>query len=115
MQNPIILQMKGIDMSYTPEQFAADSGISRAEINEAKDRLLEEMRLYELKETRKRQDVTQKQLAERMGVSQKRVSSLESGDVDKTEIRTLRRYLDAIGGRLQVNAIMPDGRTLQLV
>lgn len=50
-----------------------------------------------------------------MGVSQKRVSSLESGDVDKTEIRTLRRYLDAIGGRLQVNAIMPDGRTLQLV
>lgn len=102
-------------MSYTPEQFAADSGISRAEINEAKDRLLEEMRLYELKETRKRQDVTQKQLAERMGVSQKRVSSLESGDVDKTEIRTLRRYLDAIGGRLQVNAIMPDGRTLQLV
>ena len=55
------------------------------------------------------------ELAERMGVSQKRVSSLESGDVDKTEIRTLRRYLDAIGGRLQVNAIMPDGRTLQLV
>ena len=73
------------------------------------------MRLYELKEARKQQDVTQKQLAERMGVSQKRVSSLESGDVDKTEIRTLRRYLDAIGGRLQVNAIMPDGRTLQLV
>lgn len=102
-------------MSYTPEQFAADSGISRAEINEAKNRLLEEVRLYELKEARKQQDVTQKQLAERMGVSQKRISTLESGDVDKTEIRTLRRYLDAIGGKLQVNAIMPDGRTLQLV
>ena len=101
-------------MSYTLEDFKADHDLDQKTIDERKEQLLEEMRLYELKEARKQQDVTQKQLAERMGVSQKRVSSLESGDVDKTEIRTLRRYLDAIGGRLQVNAIMPDGRTLQL-
>lgn len=102
-------------MSYTLEDFKADHDLDQKTIDERKEQLLEEMRLYELKEARKQQDVTQKQLAERMDVSQKRVSSLESGDVDKTEIRTLRRYLDAIGGRLQVNAIMPDGRTLQLV
>ena len=102
-------------MSYTLEDFKADHDLDQKTIDERKEQLLEEMRLYELKEARKQQDVTQKQLAERTGVSQKRVSSLESGDVDKTEIRTLRRYLDAIGGRLQVNAIMPDGRTLQLV
>ena len=102
-------------MSYTLEDFKADHDLDQKTIDERKEQLLEEMRLYELKEARKQQDVTQKQLAERMGVRQKRVSSLESGDVDKTEIRTLRRYLDAIGGRLQVNAIMPDGRTLQLV
>ena len=102
-------------MSYTLEDFKADHDLDQKTIDERKEQLLEEMRLYELKEARKQQDVTQKQLAERMGVSQNRVSSLESGDVDKTEIRTLRRYLDAIGGRLQVNAIMPDGRTLQLV
>lgn len=102
-------------MSYTLEDFKADHDLDQKTIDERKEQLLEEMRLYELKEARKQQDVTQKQLAERMGVSQKRVSSFESGDVDKTEIRTLRRYLDAIGGRLQVNAIMPDGRTLQLV
>lgn len=102
-------------MSYTPEQFAADSGISRAEIDAAKERLLEEIRLYELKETRKEQAMTQKQLAKRMGVSQKRISVLESGDVDRTEVRTLKKYLQAIGGRLQISAVMPDGRTLQLV
>ena len=102
-------------MSYTLEDFKADHDLDQKTIDERKEQLLEEMRLYELKEARKQQDVTQKQLAERKGDSQKRVSSLESGDVDKTEIRTLRRYLDAIGGRLQVNAIMPDGRTLQLV
>lgn len=107
--------LEGHEMSYTLEDFKADHDLDQKTIDERKEQLLEEMRLYELKEARKQQDVTQKQLAERMGVSQKRVSSLESGDVDKTEIRTLRRYLDAIGGRLQVNAIMPDGRTLQLV
>ena len=84
-------------MSYTLEDFKADHDLDQKTIDERKEQLLEEMRLYELKEARKQQDVTQKQLAERMGVSQKRVSSLESGDVDKTEIRTLRRYLDAIG------------------
>lgn len=102
-------------MSYTLEDFKADHDLDDKEIDRTKERLLEEMRLYELKEARKAQDVTQKQLAERMGVSQKRVSVLESGDVDRTEIRTLRRYLQAIGGKLQVSAVMPDGRTLQLV
>ena len=94
-------------MSYTLEDFKADHDLDQKTIDERKEQLLEEMRLYELKEARKQQDVTQKQLAERMGVSQKRVSSLE--------FRTLRRYLDAIGGKLQVKAVMPDGRTLQLV
>lgn len=102
-------------MSYTLEQFKTDHNLDQEEIDKTKNRLLEEMRVYELKEARKARDVTQKQLAEKMGVSQKRVSILESGDVDRTEIRTLRRYLQAIGGQLQVNAILPDGQSLQLV
>ena len=65
-------------MSYTLEDFKADHDLDQKTIDERKEQLLEEMRLYELKEARKQQDVTQKQLAERMGVSQKRVSSLES-------------------------------------
>ena len=40
-------------MSYTIEQFMSDSGVTRAEVDEAKDRMLEEMRVYELKEARK--------------------------------------------------------------
>lgn len=102
-------------MSYTLKDFKADHNLDQQEIDTRKQQLLEEIRLYELKEARKQQDVTQKELAKRMSVSQKRVSILESGDVDRTEVRTLRRYLQAIGGKLQVNAVMPDGRTLQLV
>lgn len=102
-------------MSYTLEQFKADHDLHQREIDAAKTRMLDEIRLYDLKEARKAQNVTQKQIAQRMGVSQKRISTLESGDVDRTEIRTLRRYLDSIGGRLQVNAVLPDGRTLQII
>lgn len=44
---------KGDGMSYSLEQAIADSGIPREEIDEAKKRMLEEMRAYELKEARK--------------------------------------------------------------
>ena len=37
-------------MSYTPERFMADSGITRDEVEAEKRRMLEEIRLYELKE-----------------------------------------------------------------
>ena len=40
-------------MSYTPERFMADSGITRDEVEAEKRRMLEEIRLYELKEARK--------------------------------------------------------------
>ena len=78
-------------MSYTPEQFMKDSGISDQEVKDAKDRMLEQMRLYELKEAREARNMTQKQLAESMGVSQKRISVLESGDVEHVEVSTLKR------------------------
>ena len=51
-------------MSYTLEDFKADHDLDQKTIDERKEQLLEEMRLYELKEARKQQDVTQKQLAE---------------------------------------------------
>ena len=67
-------------MSYTPERFMADSGITRDEVEAEKRRMLEEIRLYELKEARKAEHVTQKRLAQALGVSQKRISVIESGD-----------------------------------
>ena len=38
-------------MSYSIEQFIPDSGITRAEVDEAKARMLERMHMYGLKET----------------------------------------------------------------
>lgn len=102
-------------MSYTPERFMKDNGISHEEVTAAKERLLEEARLYELKEARKAQHLTQKQLAKTLGVSQKRVSILESGDVEHVKIDTLKRYLEGIGGNLRITASLPGGGELQLI
>lgn len=40
-------------MSYTPERFMADSGVTRDEVEAEKRRMLDGIRLYELKEARK--------------------------------------------------------------
>ena len=97
-------------MSYTPERFMADSGITRDEVEAEKRRMLEEIRLYELKEARKAEHVTQKRLAQALGVSQKRIS-----DVDHIKVDTLKRYLEGIGGTLHVTASLPGGKELRLV
>lgn len=43
-----------------------------------------------------------------MGVSAPRVSALEHGDIDKTEVSTLRSYVEALGGSLRVVADFGD-------
>ena len=46
----------------------------------------------------------QADVAELMGVSQARVSKLESGDLSRTELGTLQSYVAALGGRLRIVA-----------
>lgn len=46
----------------------------------------------------------QTDVAELMGVSQARVSKLESGDLSRTELGTLQSYVAALGGRLRIVA-----------
>ncbi len=44
-----------------------------------------------------------------MGVSQARVSKLESGDLSHTELGTLQSYVAALGGELRIVADLADG------
>ena len=48
--------------------------------------------------------ITQTTLAQQLHVSQNRVSRIERGDVDIAQIETLRRYIEALGGELTVEA-----------
>lgn len=57
-----------------------------------------------LRMERKRRGLTQQAVAERMQVSQSRVSAIETGALEATEVGTLARYLRALGARLKLNA-----------
>ncbi|MFH7593978.1 XRE family transcriptional regulator [Streptomyces racemochromogenes] len=81
---------------------------SAAERRAAMDRLMAEVRAYRLAEIRQEQALTQRDVAETMGVSAPRVSAIENGDMDRTEVATLRSYVEAIGGHLRVVADFGD-------
>ncbi len=61
-------------------------------------------RAYRLREIREEQGVTQKELAERMSLTQPTISALESGDLDRSGLATLRAYVEALGGNIEVIA-----------
>ncbi|HVK25280.1 MAG TPA: helix-turn-helix domain-containing protein [Actinokineospora sp.] len=61
-----------------------------------------------LAQLRKDAGISQGEIAERMGVSQARVSQLENGEIGQMEIDTLSRYINALGGTLKLVADFED-------
>jgi predicted XRE-type DNA-binding protein len=86
----------------------AAANLNEDQVAAHRQRLDEEVRAYRLAEVRRRQDLTQEQVASAMGVRQPRVSQLESGDLSHIEMATLRSYVAALGGRLRVVAEFGD-------
>ena len=60
--------------------------------------------LVALRELLRERSVTR--AAERMGVTKSRVSQIERGEV--STIETVARYVQAIGGRIQISAVFGD-------
>ncbi|MEV7625515.1 helix-turn-helix transcriptional regulator [Actinoplanes sp. NPDC089786] len=82
----------------------------RAELHDGDDEALAAERArteawvsaFHLAEERKRLGLTQRQVAELMGVSPGRVSQIENGDLDVNEVATLSRYARALGARMRI-------------
>jgi transcriptional regulator with XRE-family HTH domain len=67
-----------------------------------------EVRAYRLKEVREEQGLTQVELAERMHVKQPSVSALESGEIDRAGLATIKAYVEALGGEVEIIADFGD-------
>jgi predicted XRE-type DNA-binding protein len=63
---------------------------------------------FRLAQLRQELQLSQAEVAKRMGISQPRISQLENGDVGQMEVDTLSRYVLALGGRLKLVADFDD-------
>jgi transcriptional regulator with XRE-family HTH domain len=69
-----------------------------------------ESRAYKLRELREALEITQVQLAAKIDVSQNRISRIEHGDIEKSQVDTLRKYVEAVGGTLRLEVEIGDQR-----
>lgn len=72
------------------------------------DELRAQVRAHRLAEVRKRHRTTQVELAQKMGISQARVSDIERGKLGRSEVDTLAAYVAALGGKLKIVADFGD-------
>lgn len=83
----------------------ADSGGEEA-VAEARRRNQAYVDGYKLAERRVALELSQADVAERMGVTKSRVSQIERGEVSTVEV--IARYVEALGGQLRISAEFGD-------
>jgi predicted XRE-type DNA-binding protein len=83
----------------------AQGRVDPARADAARKEMHDAVQAHRLAEIRKAQcHARQADVAAMMGVSQARVSKLESGDLSRTELGTLQSYVAALGGHLRIVA-----------
>ncbi len=75
-------------------------------IAEHSAQMLARVRAHTLADVRRRKGLTQKQVAEAMGVTVGRISQIEHGDLSGLDV--LDRYVQALGGQLGLVATFGD-------
>lgn len=97
-------------MAKSIEDLLSERPVNRSAVDAHKKRLIEEVRAYRLRELREASSLTQVELAQRLQVSQNRVSRIESGDMEHSQVATLRKYVEAVGGHLRIEVELGDER-----
>ncbi|MGH3342572.1 MAG: XRE family transcriptional regulator [Carbonactinosporaceae bacterium] len=95
---------------YTLDEITRRRPPNEAAVAGHKAAILAEVRVHQLAELRKAQGLRQSDVAEQMHVTQARVSTLERGDLGRLGLDTVRAYVEALGGRVEVVASFGDTR-----
>lgn len=93
-------------MRTLDEVIASRSPESQARIKEMADEMILEVGLQMMREELQ---LSQKQVAEAMGISQPAVTKLEQRGND-LKLATLKRYIEAMGGKLSLDVELPTGK-----
>jgi len=87
---------------------AVAKGLDEERVSRAVEVLRDAVQAQKLADIRTARSLTQQGLAERLHVSQARVSKIERGELSSAELGTLESYVGALGGRLRVVAEFDD-------
>lgn len=66
-----------------------------------------------LQEIRKHQNITQEDMANLLGIRQENVSRMERRK--DMRISTIKEYVEALGGKIEVTAVFPDNKVIPIV
>lgn len=94
--------------TYTVEDLDAVRPVDPDRIAALAAQMRQEVRAARLRELREAQGLRQVDVAAELDVSQHRVSQIENGDTASARVETLRRYVEALGGTLRVEATFGD-------
>jgi len=94
----------------TVQEQLAHRPVNEGRVEAMAQQMRQQVRAYRLREIRASQQITQTDLAAQLQVSQNRISQLERGDIGHSQVDTLRRYVEALGGQLNVEATFGDTR-----
>ena len=92
------------------DDYLAKRGITNEQMEQARSATSAYVDAHALRQARNEGGMTQVELAHAMGVSQNRVSRMERGDITAMSIDSIRRYIEALGGKISLAADLPTGR-----
>ena len=94
-------------MTKTLQEMLAERSLdSRARIQQLAEQLLLENQLSRIREEL---EISQQELAQTMGIKQPSLSAIENRGND-LKISTMKKYVEAIGGKLRIDVELPTGK-----
>ena len=94
-------------MTKTLQEMLAERSLdSRARIKLLAEQLLLENQLSRIREEL---EISQKELAQTMGIKQPSLSAIENRGND-LKISTMKKYVEAMGGKLRIDVELPTGK-----
>ena len=94
-------------MTKTLQELLAERSLdSQARIQQLAEQLFLENQLYRIREEL---EISQKELAQTMGIKQPSLSAIENRGND-LKISTMKKYVEAMGGKLRIDEELPTGK-----
>ena len=104
----VTLKPLGIyNMTKTLQELLAERSLdSQARIQQLAEQLFLENQLYRIREEL---EISQKELAQTLGIKQPSLSAIENRGND-LKISTMKKYVEAMGGKLRIDVELPTGK-----